>query len=105
VLIGTIVPLGATEYDEIAEVSSPPAGPVSDTSAAPLGVNDTENAPGSGLRVTRIVANVPPAWTRKASILFVALSVTNRKWPSGLKAREAASELLMVRKRVELRIL
>jgi hypothetical protein len=78
-----------------------PAGPVSDTSAAPLRAKDTENAPGSGLRLTTIGASVPSAWTRKASILFVARSVT-RNWPSGLKASDAASELLVVRNRIEL---
>src|SRR6266850_88130 len=105
VLIATRVPFAATKYEEIAEASLPPAGPVSDTSAAPLGANVTENDPGPGLRLTTIGASVPSAWTRKASILFVARSVTNRNWPFGLNAREAASELLVVRKRIELGIL
>lgn len=43
-LMGETVPLGSTAYDEIAEALFPPAGPVSDTSAAPFGANHTANA-------------------------------------------------------------
>ena len=45
ILIGTNVPSAPTEYEEIADAFAAP-GPVSDTSAAPLGANVTANAPG-----------------------------------------------------------
>src|ERR1700723_3505813 len=102
--MGDSVPLAMTEEDEIADALLPPAGPVSETSAAPLGAKETENAPGSGLGLTTIGPNVPSSWTWKTSMLFVARSVTTRNRPSGLKANDAASELLVVRKRVELGI-
>jgi hypothetical protein len=37
-------------------------------------------------------------------MLLVARSVTSRNGPSGLKARDAVSELFVVRKRIELGI-
>lgn len=82
----------------------PPSGPVSESTRAPLGANVAAKTPGSALAFTTIGESVPSASTRNTSMLFVALSVTARNWPSGLKAIEAASELFVVRKWVEFAI-
>src|ERR1700758_3076582 len=103
-LMALSVPSDAIAYDEIVEALFPPAGPVSETRAAPFGANVTANVPGAASWLTTIGDSVPSACTRKTSRLFVARSVTTRNWPSGLKARDAASELLVVRKRVEFAI-
>src|SRR5215469_9082214 len=101
VLIGTKVPSAPTEYEEIADAFAAP-GPVSDTSAAPLGANVTANAPGPALAVSLIAESVPSASTRKASIWLVARSVTSSTRPSGLKAIEADATPLPLSRRTEL---
>src|ERR1700751_2305233 len=100
-LIGETVPSDAIAYDEIVDALFPPAGPVSETRAAPLGANVTEKVPGAASWLTMFGARVPSASTRKTSRLFVARSVATRNWQSGLNPSAAASELLVVRKRVE----
>ena len=104
VLMGDSFPSAPTAYEETVEAFDAPAGPVSETTAAPFGANRSEKTPGSTLGFTTIEPRVPFACTGKTSILFVARSVTKRKWPSGLKAIDEPSELFVVRKRVELEI-
>ena len=94
-LIPDSVPLARTSYDEIAEAFGTPAGPVSETRAAPFGAKLTENAPGPELGFTTIGDRAPSAWTRNASIEFVSLSVTRRTLPSGLNAKEAEPDVLV----------
>jgi len=53
--------------DEIAELFGPP-GPVSDTSAAPLGAKATANAPAPALAFPVICDNVPSGRTPKTSM-------------------------------------
>ena len=60
------------------EALLPPAGPVSDTSAAPFGANATANVPGPTAAVTTMGPSVPSSWTWKASIRLVSFSVTSR---------------------------
>ena len=69
-LIAESVPLARTSYDEIAEAFGTPAGPVSETRAAPFGAKPTENAPGPRLGFTTIADSVPSGWTRNASTEF-----------------------------------
>ena len=77
-LMGESVPLGTAAYDEIAEALFPPAGPVSDTSAAPFGENRTANVPGPGSVFTTMGPSVPSNWTWKVSIRLLSFSVTSR---------------------------
>src|SRR5208282_1634045 len=86
----------------MAEASWPPVGPVSVTRAAPLGANATEKAPGPALAFITMGDNVPFFSTRKTSMLLVSRSVTRRNWPLGLKAKDAAPEVLVLRKLSEL---
>src|SRR6267154_6196782 len=72
-LIGERVPFACTAYDEIADPLATPAGPVSETSAAPFGAKVTENDPGPPFPFTTMGANRPSPCTANTSILFVAL--------------------------------
>jgi hypothetical protein len=58
-LIVESLPSDCTAYEEIAEALWPPVGPVSQTSAAPFGANETANAPAPPLGLTTIDPNFP----------------------------------------------
>src|ERR1700730_4867090 len=88
----------------MADAFWPPAGPVSATNAAPLGAKVTEKAPGPALAFITIGDRVPLLCTLNASISLVSRSVTRRNVPFGLKANEAAPEVLVLRKVRELAI-
>src|ERR1700756_110865 len=103
-LMGVSVPFAATAYDDIVDALLPPAGPVSESTRAPSGANLAANTPGASPVFTTIGGSVPSACKRKTSMLFVARSVTARNGPSGLKVIDAASELLVVKKRMEFAI-
>src|SRR3984885_6279378 len=88
----------------MADAFCPPAGPVSTASAVPFGAKVTEKRPGPALGFITIGDNVPSLCTAKASMLLVKRSVASSTWPLGLRARDAAPEVLVLRKLRELGI-
>jgi len=82
------------------EALSPPAGPVSETSAAPFVANDTARVPGSASLFTAMALRVPSDCTRKASTCWLRAR-SQAEAAHHVKANDAASELLVLRKRVE----
>src|SRR6267154_2289468 len=88
----------------MADAFCPPTGPVSTASAVPFGAKETAKRPGPALGFITIGDNVPSLCTANASMLFVKRSVTRRTWPLGLRANDAAPEVLVLRKLRELGI-
>jgi hypothetical protein len=88
-------------YEEMADPFETFAGPVSETRAIPSGAKLIEKAPGPTLGLITIGDRVPSACTLKTSMSLVRRSVTARKLPSGLKAIDAAPEVLVLRKESE----
>src|SRR6266700_3284527 len=68
---------------------------------APLGANAAANGVAPELALATIPESVPFARTRKTSILLVAVSVTTRNFPLGLKASEVGDVAVSLRLLVE----
>src|ERR1700722_3770082 len=85
----------------MADVVAPPA---STASAVPFGAKVTAKTPGPALGFTTMGDNVPSPFTANPSMLLVKRSVTSKTLPLGLKANDAAPEVLVLRKVRELGI-
>ena len=94
-LIAESVPLARIAYEEMADPFETFAGPVSETSATPLGAKLTEKAPGPVLGLITIGDRLPSVCTLNTSMSLVRRSVTARKLPSGLKATDFTSPELV----------